>query len=96
MRDTHDCEGVSIRQHNEPAGNQDVWHLPVHLHTPGGEEEFYRTASETSRTGRPPTLVDFDQVKQAAMATGSLRVVGPPPFHPAKEAIGPPAMSPVT
>jgi len=68
----------------------------VCLHTPGGGEEFYRTASETGRTGRPPTLVDFDQVKQAAMATGSLRVVGPPPFHPAMEVTGPPAKSPVT
>lgn len=31
MRDNYDCEGVSIRQHNEPAGNQDVWHLHVHV-----------------------------------------------------------------
>ncbi len=66
------------------------------LHTPGGGEEFYRTASETSRAGEPPPPVDFDQVKQAALATGSMRVIGPPPFHPAKEAIGPPIKSPVT
>lgn len=25
------CDGVSIRQHNEPAGNQDVWHYHVHV-----------------------------------------------------------------
>ena len=25
------CDGVSTRQHNEPAGNQDVWHYHVHV-----------------------------------------------------------------
>lgn len=31
MRATYDCGGVSTRQHNEPAGNQDVWHYHVHV-----------------------------------------------------------------
>lgn len=31
IRRTYGCEGVSTRQHNEPAGNQDVWHLHVHV-----------------------------------------------------------------
>ena len=31
IRDTYGCRGVSTRQHNEPAGNQDVWHLHVHV-----------------------------------------------------------------
>lgn len=31
MRASFGCEGVSIRQHNEPAGDQDVWHLHVHV-----------------------------------------------------------------
>lgn len=31
MRATYGCEGISTRQHNEPAGNQDVWHLHVHV-----------------------------------------------------------------
>jgi histidine triad (HIT) family protein len=25
------CDGVTIRQHNEPAGGQDVWHYHVHV-----------------------------------------------------------------
>ena len=25
------CDGVSTRQHNEPAGNQDVWHYHMHV-----------------------------------------------------------------
>lgn len=27
LKEVYKCEGVSVRQHNEPAGNQDVWHL---------------------------------------------------------------------
>ncbi|GGB46728.1 hydrolase [Flexivirga endophytica] len=31
MRETYGCQGVSTRQHNEPAGDQDVWHLHLHV-----------------------------------------------------------------
>jgi histidine triad (HIT) family protein len=31
IRATYGCDGVSVRQHNEPAGNQDVWHYHVHV-----------------------------------------------------------------
>jgi histidine triad (HIT) family protein len=31
IRATYGCDGVSTRQHNEPAGNQDVWHLHMHV-----------------------------------------------------------------
>ena len=32
IRSTYDCDGTSTRQHNEPAGDQDVWHLHVHVY----------------------------------------------------------------
>lgn len=31
MRAAYPCAGTSMRQHNEPAGNQDVWHFHVHV-----------------------------------------------------------------
>jgi len=31
MRHTYGCHGITIHQHNEPAGNQSVWHLHVHV-----------------------------------------------------------------
>ncbi|MEQ4206659.1 HIT family protein [Actinopolymorpha sp. B9G3] len=31
IRDTYGCEGISTRQHNEPAGYQDTWHYHVHV-----------------------------------------------------------------
>ena len=31
MKRAYGCAGTSTRQHNEPAGNQEVWHLHVHV-----------------------------------------------------------------
>ena len=31
MRRGYPCDGVAIRQNNEPAGGQDVWHLHTHV-----------------------------------------------------------------
>lgn len=31
MKSAYGCDGVSTRQHNEPAGNQDVWHFHIHV-----------------------------------------------------------------
>lgn len=31
MKTAFGCDGVSTRQHNEPGGDQDVWHYHVHV-----------------------------------------------------------------
>ena len=31
LREAYECEGVSTRQHNGPAGDQTVWHYHVHV-----------------------------------------------------------------
>ncbi|MCY3783004.1 MAG: HIT family protein [Chloroflexi bacterium] len=31
MRTGYPCDGVTVRQNNEPAGGQDVWHLHTHV-----------------------------------------------------------------
>lgn len=31
LKELFECDGISTRQHNEPAGNQDVWHYHVHV-----------------------------------------------------------------
>ncbi len=31
MKEMYTCDGVSTRQHNEPAGGQDVWHYHLHV-----------------------------------------------------------------
>ena len=35
------CDGISTRQHNEPAGNQDVWHYHVHVVSRFEADGFY-------------------------------------------------------
>ena len=43
MRGVYGCDGVTTRQHNEPAGSQHVWHLHVHVFPRYEGDEFYRT-----------------------------------------------------
>ena len=31
MKKTYNCDGISLRQHNEKAGDQDVWHYHLHV-----------------------------------------------------------------
>ena len=31
MKTIYGCDGISTRQHNEPAGDQDVWHYHLHV-----------------------------------------------------------------
>ena len=37
------CDGVLLRQHNEPAGSQDVWHYHLHVIPRFTDDEFYAT-----------------------------------------------------
>lgn len=41
IRKTYSSEGISTRQHNEPAGNQDVWHFHVHVFPRYIEDNLY-------------------------------------------------------
>lgn len=51
MKDVYQCDGTSVRQHNEPAGNQDVWHYHVHV--------FPRYAGDNLYQSRPyPQFVE--------------------------------------
>lgn len=50
------------------------------LHTPGNGEDFYRMASDPVREGEPAAPVDFDRIRESAIASGTMRLVGPPPF----------------
>jgi histidine triad (HIT) family protein len=46
MKVVYACDGVSTRQHNEPAGNQDVWHYHVHVTPRYQDDQFYSTRRE--------------------------------------------------
>lgn len=46
MKEEYACDGISTRQHNEPAGNQDVWHYHLHVTPRYNGDEFYTTQRE--------------------------------------------------
>ena len=41
LKQVYNCDGVSTRQHNEPAGSQDVWHYHEHV-TPRFKNDFLK------------------------------------------------------
>jgi histidine triad (HIT) family protein len=41
IRSTYNCDGTSTRQHNEPHGNQDVWHFHVHVYPRYENDKLY-------------------------------------------------------
>ncbi len=43
MKSAWKCDGVSARQHNEPAGNQDTWHYHMHVTPRFHGDELYKT-----------------------------------------------------
>jgi histidine triad (HIT) family protein len=45
MKAAYGCDGVSTRQHNEPAGNQDVWHFHLHVFPRYNGDDLYLTRS---------------------------------------------------
>lgn len=51
VRRAYDCTGTSIRQHNEPAGDQDVWHLHVHVFPRHEGDRLYRRHGEARWVG---------------------------------------------
>jgi histidine triad (HIT) family protein len=54
IRSTYGCDGTSTRQHNEPAGYQDVWHYHVHVFPRYHDDLLYRTQAT-------PIWVDADR-----------------------------------
>jgi histidine triad (HIT) family protein len=42
LKETYHCDGITIIQHNEPSGNQDVWHYHVHVFPRYEDDTFYK------------------------------------------------------
>lgn len=57
IRSTYDCQGISVRQHNEPFGGQDAWHYHVHVFPRYPGDALYtsppRPAMATAAERRP-------------------------------------------
>lgn len=57
MKRAYGCPGISTRQHNEPVGNQEVWHYHLHVFPPtraiGCMERPRRACRKTSGCRTP-------------------------------------------
>jgi histidine triad (HIT) family protein len=69
VRSTYACEGTSVRQHNEPAGDQDLWHLHVHVFPRHQGDNLYRRHGDARWV---------DAAERAEYATRLRRVLGMP------------------
>jgi histidine triad (HIT) family protein len=55
MKEGYHCDGTSFRQHNEPAGNQEVWHYHLHVFPRYPDDALYRSKGRiTSPEERKP------------------------------------------
>lgn len=52
MKAEYGCAGISTRQHNEPAGNQDVWHYHLHVFPRYEGDRLY----QSDRAQMPPAV----------------------------------------
>ncbi len=63
MKRAYGCDGTSVRQHNEPAGNQDVWHYHLHVFPRyTGDDLYHSSATLTNPEQRRPYA---DQLRAA-------------------------------
>lgn len=59
------CEGISTRQHNGPAGDQDVWHFHLHV--------FPRCANDRLHAGRKVLYTTEERINLAASLRAALQ-----------------------
>jgi len=65
MRNALGCEGISTRQHNGPAGNQDVWHYHIHV--------FPRYSNDELHSGQKAPYTTEERIGLAASLRAVLR-----------------------
>jgi histidine triad (HIT) family protein len=82
IRQTYCCDGTSLRQHNEPAGNQDRWHYHMHVFPRYAGDDLYFTHPEQDFTPAEQRLLIADActTSQARLTCVCRPVRAPPPF----------------
>jgi histidine triad (HIT) family protein len=65
FKHTYRCDGVSTRQHNEPAGNQDVWHYHLHVFPRYHNDRLYELIRQRRRTTPEERIAYAVRLRQA-------------------------------
>jgi histidine triad (HIT) family protein len=66
MKQAFNCEGISTRQHNGPAGDQDVWHFHLHV--------FPRFRGDGLHAGHRAPYVPEERQEIAGRLRAALRI----------------------
>ena len=64
LKISYKCNGVSTRQHNEPAGNQDVWHYHLHVYPRYVDDNFYKNHHDAYWTTEAERKPYADKLKE--------------------------------
>ncbi len=65
IKAAYGCDGISTRQHNEPAGNQDVWHFHLHVFPRYADDGLYIRTAERFLTTPTLRLPHAEKLKSA-------------------------------
>jgi histidine triad (HIT) family protein len=71
LKAAYGCDGTSFRQHNEPAGSQDVWHYHLHVFPRYHGDNLYVRGRER-RIVTPAERVPYAEKLRAALSSGLL------------------------
>lgn len=64
LKKAYKCDGTSTRQHNELAGNQDVWHFHVHVLPRYEGDRLYELHEKTHWTTPGERLPYINKIKK--------------------------------
>ena len=64
MKRAYGCSGISTRQHNEPAGYQDVWHYHLHVFPRYDADDLY---GSPFRETTPDERLSYAELLRAAL-----------------------------
>lgn len=70
MRRSYGSAGISTRQHNEPAGNQDVWHYHVHVFPRYPNDQLYFTHPQPEWATLDERIAYADRLRTAIADEG--------------------------
>ena len=73
MKAAYGCDGITTRQSNEPAGNQDVWHLHTHVYPRYDGDELWRTSGrQTTAAERAPYAAKLRAAIDTLIRSGAM------------------------
>lgn len=64
IRESYPATGTSMRQHNEPDGNQDVWHFHVHVFPRFEDDQLYQNHDNKSWVSQEQRRIYADKLKK--------------------------------